>query len=90
ARTRTSSAVKMAIGMIILGLGFVVMYLGQSQAAGGVKIGAQWLFFVYALHTLGELCLSPIGLFGGNGGQHGDRSHPFVQRPGLPSADCDS
>lgn len=62
ARTRTSSAVKMAIGMIILGLGFVVMYLGQSQAAGGVKIGAQWLFFVYALHTLGELCLSPIGL----------------------------
>ena len=61
-KTRTSSAVKMAIGMIILGLGFIVMYVGQLQAANGAKIGAQWLFFVYALHTLGELCLSPIGL----------------------------
>jgi POT family proton-dependent oligopeptide transporter len=38
------------------------MYVGQLQAANGAKIGAQWLFFVYALHTLGELCLSPIGL----------------------------
>ncbi len=61
-KTRTSSAVKMAIGMIILGLGFVVMYVGQKSAAGGVKIGPQWLLAVYALHTLGELCLSPIGL----------------------------
>jgi len=60
--TRTSSAVKMAIGMVILGLGFVVMYIGQQGATGGAKVGPQWLFFVYALHTLGELCLSPIGL----------------------------
>lgn len=62
AKTRTSSAVKMAIGMVILGLGFVVMYIGQKGATGGAKIGPQWLLCVYALHTLGELCLSPIGL----------------------------
>ena len=53
-RTRSSSAVKMSVGMAILGLGFVLMYVGQQQAAGGVKVGPQWLFGVYALHTLGE------------------------------------
>jgi len=60
-RTKTSTPTKMAIGMIILGLGFVVMYIGQKLAATG-PVSPLWLCAVYALHTTGELCLSPIGL----------------------------
>jgi POT family proton-dependent oligopeptide transporter len=54
--------VKMAIGMIILGLGFVVMAIAQGKADVAGTVGPQWLFFVYLLHTIGELCLSPVGL----------------------------
>lgn len=61
-RFRSSTPTKMAIGMIILGLGFVVMYVGQQRAVTYGQVGAGWLAAVYALHTLGELCLSPIGL----------------------------
>ncbi len=61
-RFKSTSATKMAIGMFILGLGFVVMYFGQQLAAGSGTVGPQWLAAVYAIHTLGELCLSPIGL----------------------------
>jgi POT family proton-dependent oligopeptide transporter len=61
-RFATSTPTKMAIGMIILGLGFVVMYLGQQRALALGHVGAGWLTSVYALHTIGELCLSPIGL----------------------------
>lgn len=57
-----STPLKMAIGMIVLGLGFIVMTIGASLATGGNKIGPQWLISVYFLHTMGELCLSPVGL----------------------------
>jgi POT family proton-dependent oligopeptide transporter len=60
-RTRTSTPTKMAIGMVVLGLGFVVMFVGQKLAANG-PVSPLWLFAVYAIHTVGELCLSPIGL----------------------------
>jgi POT family proton-dependent oligopeptide transporter len=53
---------KMAIGMIILGLGFVVLGIAQTRADTIGKVGPQWLFFAYLLHTIGELCLSPVGL----------------------------
>ncbi|MSP24886.1 MAG: MFS transporter [Myxococcales bacterium] len=52
---------KMGIGIVILGLGFIVMFIA-SQLAGAGQVGAQWLFAVYVIHTIGELCLSPIGL----------------------------
>ena len=53
---------KMALGLLLLGAGFVVMALAQTRADAIGKVGPQWLFFVYLLHTLGELCLSPVGL----------------------------
>ena len=60
---RTSTPTKMAIGMVILGLGFMVLFAGQSLAqASGTKASAAWLVAVYTIHTIGELCLSPIGL----------------------------
>ncbi|MDF2693706.1 MAG: Di-/tripeptide transporter [Labilithrix sp.] len=60
---RTSTPTKMAIGMVILGLGFMVLFAGQKFAtASGTKASAAWLVAVYTIHTIGELCLSPIGL----------------------------
>jgi proton-dependent oligopeptide transporter, POT family len=53
---------KLAIGMIILGLGFIVLAIGQKRADLVGMVGPWWLFWVYVLHTLGELCLSPVGL----------------------------
>ncbi|MFH1463563.1 MAG: peptide MFS transporter [Pseudomonadota bacterium] len=53
---------KMGLGMIVLGLGFVVMFFGQAQADTLGKASLVWLVAVYFIHTIGELCLSPIGL----------------------------
>lgn len=53
---------KMALGLMFLALGFVVLASGQHRAELVGQVGPQWLFFVYVLHTIGELCLSPVGL----------------------------
>lgn len=53
---------KQALGMIILGLGFVVLALAQQRAELHGQVGPGWLLVVYFLFTVGELCLSPIGL----------------------------
>ncbi len=54
--------VKFGLGLILLGLGFVVMYFANAASNGGVLISPLWLVGVYLLHTIGELFLSPIGL----------------------------
>jgi POT family proton-dependent oligopeptide transporter len=60
---KSSTPTKMAIGMILLGVGFMVLYVGQRLAISSeTKVSAAWLAGVYFIHTLGELCLSPIGL----------------------------
>jgi len=61
-RFALSPIVKQALGMIILGCGFVVLAIAQERADVLGKVGPIWLVAVYVLHTLGELCLSPIGL----------------------------
>jgi POT family proton-dependent oligopeptide transporter len=61
-RFRLSTPAKLAFGMIILGLGFIVLAIAQGRADAAGPVGAQWLFFVYFFHTVGELCLSPVGL----------------------------
>jgi len=52
----------MGVGILIMGAGFIVLAIAQGRAESLGKVGPQWLFFVYLLHTMGELCLSPIGL----------------------------
>ena len=52
---------KMGVGLIIMGLGFVVMYFAAQAAAQG-KVAIFWLVLTYFLHTVGELTLSPISL----------------------------
>ena len=51
----------MALGMIILGVGFMVMAVGNELAKKG-PVSPAWLSGVFSIHTIGELCLSPIGL----------------------------
>lgn len=53
---------KQSLGMIVLGLGFVVMSHAQNLSDTFGRVGPEWLLMVYALHTVGELMLSPIGL----------------------------
>ncbi len=55
-----STSRKMSLGLILLGLGFLLLAIINHSFE--VKINLWWLVAVYFLHTLGELCLSPIGL----------------------------
>ena len=56
------ASVKFGAGLILLGLGFLVMYLAAGHVLGGQLVLPTWLVFTYFLHTCGELCLSPVGL----------------------------
>jgi len=57
-----SAAVKYALGLIIMALGFGLLAWGSYGVAAGVKVSMIWLILAYLFHTLGELCLSPVGL----------------------------
>ncbi|MEP6260979.1 MAG: peptide MFS transporter [Gillisia sp.] len=60
-----SVAVKYGMGLILLGVGFLSLAYGASGIPTGAKVAAVsmiWLVFAYLFHTLGELCLSPVGL----------------------------
>ena len=57
-----SSPTKFVLGLLAAGLGFVVLALGASSAARGIQVSPMWLVVVYLFHTIGELCLSPVGL----------------------------
>jgi POT family proton-dependent oligopeptide transporter len=56
------SPLKMAMGLVLLCLGYIVIAAGVKGADTSVKISMWWLIALYVLHTMGELCLSPIGL----------------------------
>lgn len=53
---------KQGLGMLVLGLGFVLMVVAQDRAETFGSVGPQWLALVYLLHAIGELMLSPVGL----------------------------
>ena len=57
-----STPSKFSIGLVLVGLGFVVIAIGAARAVHGVLISPMWLIAGYFLHVCGELCLSPVGL----------------------------
>jgi POT family proton-dependent oligopeptide transporter len=57
-----SLPVKFALGLILLGLGFLIMVGASLLVVAGNEVLPVWLIFTYLLHTFGELCLSPVGL----------------------------
>lgn len=60
-----NSPVKFALALVFLALGFLTMMLAlitEGSGEGSLQISMMWLVLFYLFHTLGELCLSPIGL----------------------------
>lgn len=57
-----ASPYKQALGLLLLSLGYVVIAIGVKGLEPGIKVSMMWLIVLYLLHTIGELCLSPIGL----------------------------
>lgn len=57
-----ASPFKMAIGLMLLALGYLWIATGVNGVGTGVKVSMIWLIGMYMMHTFGELCLSPIGL----------------------------
>ena len=58
-----SAPAKFGLGVIQLGLGFLVLVAGATAAMGsGSLTPLVFIFLIYLLHTMGELCLSPVGL----------------------------
>lgn len=58
-------AYKYAIGLFFLAIGFSFLAYGASGIMQGAKTAAVsmvWLIFAYLFHTMGELCVSPVGL----------------------------
>ncbi|AQS38868.1 amino acid/peptide transporter (peptide:H symporter) [Shewanella psychrophila] len=63
-KNEPNSPVKFALGLVLLGIGFLFM-IGAVLEMGGnpdAKSSMWWLVGAYFFHTMGELCLSPIGL----------------------------
>jgi len=60
-----SGPIKFAIGLIFLGIGFAGLAYGGMDIPKGASIAEVsmfWLIFAYFFHTVGELCVSPVGL----------------------------
>ena len=60
-----SGPIKFALGLTLLGLGFVILAVGALTIPDGAKtasVSMFWLIAAYLFHTLGELCISPVGL----------------------------
>jgi POT family proton-dependent oligopeptide transporter len=60
-RRNPSSPVKFALALVLVGGGMALLIPASQIAATGVKVSPMWLIGTYFIHTVGELCLSPIG-----------------------------
>lgn len=64
-RFNPPGSVKFGIGLVLLGIGFGALAYGSTNIPQGAETAAVsmvWLILAYLFHTLGELCLSPVGL----------------------------
>lgn len=62
-----SGPIKFAMGLFLVGFSFIVVAYGasdipQGAVAGAVRVSMLWLVLAYFFQTMGELCLSPVGL----------------------------
>lgn len=57
-----SSPMKFVIALWLLAIGYVVLLFAAMQMGPGIKVSMFYLIFAYAAFTMGELCLSPVGL----------------------------
>ena len=64
-RYNPPASVKYFLGLFLLGVGFAFLAFGARNLPTGAEkatLSMAWLVFAYLFHTLGELCLSPMGL----------------------------
>uniref|UniRef100_UPI0039A753E1 peptide MFS transporter n=1 Tax=Ornithobacterium rhinotracheale TaxID=28251 RepID=UPI0039A753E1 len=68
---KLTTPLKMGLGMVILGIGFWFMLGSVYERSGNIFVNSEdiaikasiwWLILTYMVHTIGELCLSPVGL----------------------------
>ncbi|MFN0244084.1 MAG: peptide MFS transporter [Planctomycetota bacterium] len=57
-----SSPVKFALGLIVIGSGYAIMVRGAHIADTGILVSPLWLIMLYMFKSVGEVCLSPVGL----------------------------
>ena len=57
-----SAPLKFGLGVVQVGLGFLVLVWGAASVGPEVAVPVVFIFLIYLLHTTGELCLSPVGL----------------------------
>ena len=57
-----SSPTKFTIGLVCVSLSFAILVIPAQAAEQGIRVSPLWLVATYFLHTVGELCLSPVGL----------------------------
>ena len=57
-----SSPRKQSVGLLLLALGYLFIAMGVKDVVPGTKVSMVWLTGLYLIHTMGELCLAPIGL----------------------------
>ncbi|TAE13914.1 MAG: MFS transporter [Bacteroidetes bacterium] len=61
-KAEPGSTVKQSIGLALLSVGYFIIALQVKDIGTSGKLGVIWLIVMYMFHTMGELCLSPIGL----------------------------
>jgi POT family proton-dependent oligopeptide transporter len=62
-RMNPSQPVKIALGLLFLGVGYIFMVVAGGIAVGNAaKASMMFILLTYFWHTVGELCLSPTGL----------------------------
>ncbi len=61
-RREPPTALKMVLGLFLVGVGFLFMTAGGRRSDAGALVSPMWLSLAYLFHTWGELCLSPVGL----------------------------
>ncbi|MCH9688456.1 MAG: peptide MFS transporter, partial [Deltaproteobacteria bacterium] len=57
-----STPAKFGLGLVLLGLGFLVFAFGIERGQGPGGVALAWMVLCYVLLSVGELCLSPVGL----------------------------
>jgi POT family proton-dependent oligopeptide transporter len=57
-----STPIKLVLGLVFMGLGYLVMMKASAIVVAGSKPLPTWLITTYMLHTVGEICLYPIGM----------------------------
>ena len=60
-----SGPIKFAMGLTLVGVGFAALAIGSAEIPTGAKtasVSMIWLVLAYFFHTVGELCIGPVGL----------------------------